>query len=127
MSDDGVPLAEKFSIITDARTLHALLRLVQRVPMTDLEAVAVEDIFGGWFEQLRSQSQAQRDALAAIAAMVERVPPAEPPTLEEVAAQLDQIDQPEPGAAAGDVLTHASPPDDASGLVPYEGDERIVG
>jgi hypothetical protein len=126
MSDQGVRLTERFAIMTDARTVRALLTLIQRVPMTDLEAVAVEDIFGDWFAQLRDQAQRQQAAFEALANIADRTPdqsPEGPPTLEEVAEQLDQIG----GAAAGDVLTREGPPDNASGLMPYEGDELIVG
>lgn len=124
MNENGVQINpnEQVSIITDAKTIRALLTLVQRVPMTDLEAVAIETIFGNWFDQIAAYQRMQRDALSKIAAMAGMTPdqPLATPSPNdlETAAQLDQI---------GDVLIHKSPPDNASGLLPYESDAQLVG
>lgn len=124
MNENGVQINpnEQVSIITDAKTIRALLTLVQRVPMTDLEAVAIETIFGNWFDQIAAYQRMQRDALSKIAAMAGMTPdqPLATPSPNdlETAAQLDQI---------GDVLAHGSPPDNASGLLPYENDAQLVG
>lgn len=124
MNENGVQINpnEQVSIITDAKTIRALLTLVQRVPMTDLEAVAIETIFGNWFDQIAAYQRMQRDALSKIAAMAGMTPdqPLATPSPNdlETAAQLDQI---------GDVLAHGSPPDNASGLLPYESDAQLVG
>lgn len=44
------------TVSADARTLRALLMLIQRIPMTDLEALAIEDLFARWFRELSDQT-----------------------------------------------------------------------
>lgn len=50
---DGVQ--PKTIISASAEQLRALIDLLRRVPLTPLEALAVEGMFGGWFKEIEDQ------------------------------------------------------------------------
>lgn len=92
------------SIITEPRQIQALFKLMRRAPMTDAEACFVEDLFNGWFVQMRDQ-QNQTQALARMATLAHQAPD---------------------GKAVSDVLSSDPSSDPLDATLPYDGVERTV-
>lgn len=122
---DGVQIdpAMEVAIITDARSVRALLDVLQRIPMTALESVAIEKLFENWFAQIRDQA-AQASAMSKIAELAKLagdgaagdVPSDDPPVEDYLAGT--------PAAMNDATLEHT--PDASSGPLPYAGSEGIV-
>lgn len=49
-------------ILVDPRHIKAILGLIQRMPLTEAEAVLTEDIFGDWFNQLNTSNASDTPA-----------------------------------------------------------------